>query len=219
MIGRARSCIGRLVAVVVLVAAAWAGWRWGPAVFPTLERWLGRDEVAGLESPDASPELADATLDRLERFRAGEGPAVIALGDAELSSVVRYALPGLVPPGVDRPSIRLSDGRVLLTARVAVEAFPDLPALDQVLGLLPDSVDILMDGTLAAWGRENLTLTIHRMEASGIPLPERMIPRVLTAMGRRDREGLAPSAMVVPLPEGLSSAYVRRDSLVLVADR
>ena len=207
------------MAVVVLVAAAYAGWRWGPAVFPTVERWLGRDEVAGLEVTDASPELADATLDRLERFRAGEGPPVLALGDAELSSLVRYALPGLVPPGVERPSVRLVDGRVLLTARVAVNAFPDLPALDQVLGLLPDTVDLLMDGTLGAWGRENLALTIHRVEASGIPLPDRMIPRVLAAMGRRDREGLPPDAMVVPLPEGLASASVRSDSLVLVADR
>lgn len=219
MIGRARSCLGRGLALVVLLAAAYAGWRWGPAVFPTVERWLGLDDVAGYESPAASPELAEATLDRLERFRAGDGPAVLSLGDAELSSVVRYALPGLVPPGVDRPAVRLVDGRVLLLARVAVGAFPDLPALDQVLGILPDSVDILMEGTLGSWGRENLALTVHRVEASRIPLPSRMIPDVLNALGRREREGLAPESMLIPLPEGLASAYVQRDSLVLVADR
>lgn len=217
MIGRARSCIGRLVAVVLLVSAAYVGWRWGPAVFPTVERWLGRGDVA--EASTASPELADATLDRLERFRAGDGPAVISLGEAELSSMVRYALPGLVPPGVDRPSVGLSEGRVLLTARVAVEAFPDLPSLDQVVGLLPDTVDVLMEGTLTPWGRENLALTVRRVEAAGIPLPERLIPRILRAFGRPDRDGLAPNAMLVPLPEGLASAYVMRDSLYLVADR
>lgn len=218
MIGRARSCVGRLVALAVLLVAVWAGWTWGPTLLPVVEGWLGRAE-AGRSGPEPSPELADATLDRLERFRAGEGPPVLALGEAELSSMLRYALPGLVPPGVDRPEVRLEDGRILLSARVAVEAFPELPALDQVVGLLPDTVTILMEGTLGAWGRENLALTVHRMEASRIPLPDRMIPEVLRALGRRDREGLGPQSMVIPLPEGLASAHVQRDSLVLVADR
>lgn len=218
MIGRARSCIGRLVAIAVVVVAAWAGLRWGPVLLPVVEDWLGRAE-AGRDGPAPSPELADATLDRLERFRAGEGPPVLALGEAELSSMMRYALPGLVPPGVDRPGVRMDDGRIFLSARVAVDAFPDLPALDQVLGLLPDTVDIVMEGTLGAWGRENLALSIHRVEASRIPLPGRMIPEVLRALGRRDREGLAPQSMVIPLPEGLASAHVQGDSLFLVADR
>ena len=211
-----RSRLVRILVLAAVLVAAWAAWAWGPSI---VERWTGRDRVAGLEEPGLSADLADETLDRLERLRAGEGPDRLALGAAELSSVVRFALPGLVPPGVERPTVRMAEGNVVLTARVAVEAFPELPSLDQVVGLLPDSVDILMEGSLSPWGRENLALRIHRLEASGIPVPGRMIPDVLEALGRRDREGLSPQSMLIPLPDGLSSAFVERDSLVLVADR
>ncbi len=206
--------------MVVLAALAFAAWRWGPDAVPQVEAWLGRGSTtreAG--TPPPSPELAETTLDRLERFRAGKGPDVLRLGDTELSSMIRFALPGLVPPGVDAPTVHLHEGRVSLSARVAVDAFPDLPALDKITGLLPDTVDLVMEGTLGPWGKENLALTIDHLEASRIPLPNRLIPQVLKALGRKPREGLPADALVVPLPEGLASAYILKDSLVLVADR
>lgn len=216
-----KSCLGRIVGVVLLVGAAWVGWKWGPAVFPHVERWLGVEESGPVAEGEVqpSPEIAEETLDRFERLRSGEGGERLALGDAELSSVVRYALPGVVPAGVDQPMIRVRDHHIELSARVATEAIPDRPALREVIGFLPDTVDIRMRGSILPFDQRFLALHIDQIYASRIPLPDRFIPQILEALGRQDRVGLPPEALVVPLPDGLRSAFLTQDSLVLLADR
>ncbi len=214
------------VAVVALLGAAYAGFRWGPMVFPQLEGFVGwagervSDAVSeAVTETEPTPELADATLDRFERFRNGEGPDRISLGGAELSAVVRHALPGIIPPGVDQPTVALADGRVRLSARVALDAFPRLPALDDVLGLLPDTVLIELEGTLVPHDRRHLALLVDRVEAARIPIPRRFVGEILAGFGREAPEGFSPEALSVPLPDGLQSVYVQRDSLVLQAAR
>ena len=59
---------------------------------------------------------------------------------------------------------------------------------------------------------------MERVEAARIPLPERMVPGILAALGRKDREGLPSDAMVIPLPEGIGGAYVENEQLILVAE-
>ena len=66
--------IRKFVWLVVLVLVAYAGFRWGPLEFPAGERALGLGEPVWGPAPEGtapvqpSPELADATLDRFERF-------------------------------------------------------------------------------------------------------------------------------------------------------
>jgi hypothetical protein len=86
------------------------------------------------------------------------------------------------------------------------------------VALLPDTVPISIQGTLAPFGVRQAALHIDRIEASRIPLPTRYIPEVLAALGRVPADGLPSNALLVPLPSGLSAAYVLRDSLVLVAN-
>lgn len=210
MLGCLRSCVGKTALLVLLAGAAYAGWRWGP-----VQSWLGGTG----EEVEASPELAEATLDRYEAFQAGTGPDRLSVGGAELASVLRFSLPGLLPPGVSEPSVELEDGRVRVSARVAVAQVPRLRDLDEVVGLLPDTVTLAMRGTLTPLDGPGVALVVEEVTAARIPVPRRMIPDILTALGRTDRPGLPPDAMVVPLPEGLRSAYILRDSLILVADR
>ena len=213
----------KLVGLVVLILVAYVGYRWGPAVFPSFERAMGlaADSTAApaVELPQPSPELAEATLDRFEAFRAGTGEERMALGGTELTSVIRYALPGIIPPGVADPTVQLADGRVHLTARVAVEAFPKLPRLDEIVGLLPDTVLLAMDGTLVALDQAFLSLMVDRVEAARIPLPRRMVSDVLRGLGREGPASLPKDALAVPVPDGVASVFVQGDSLVLVAKR
>jgi hypothetical protein len=214
--------VKKLVILATLVVAAYAGFRWGPMVFPRLERALGVDseqptEEAAVTQPSA--ELADRTLERFERFRRGEAGDRLALSGLELSSVIRYALPGIVPPGVDEPTVDLDRGRVRLSARVAIAAFPRLPDLDQVVGILPDTVRVEMEGSLVPLDQGHLSLLVDRIEAARIPLPRRMIPRILEGLGQERRASLPDDALAVPLPDGLQAAFVQRDSLVLIAKR
>jgi hypothetical protein len=194
------------------LAAAAGGW----LLWPRAAAQLGMpEEPIGLA---ISPQLAEATLDRVEGLRGADGGHLV-LGDAELSSVVRYALPGILPPGVTEPAVEIEDGVVALGARVAVGAFPDLPALGDVVGILPDTVTVRVEGKLQRYGKESMAFFVSQVEAARIPLPDRLIPQVLAALGRKEVKGLPENALHIPMPGGLDSVYVARDSLVLVADR
>ena len=202
-----------LLALGTVVAGAWLLWA------RVTTRMTSRFVAAPVAASAVSADLAEAALDRFEAFRAGLAGERLAMSDAELSSMVRYAIPGILPPGVSEPEVTLEGGSLTLSARVAIEAFPDLPALDQVVGILPDPVPVRMEGELAPFGKESVTFRVGHIEAARIPLPARLIPRVLSALGRRHRDGLPRDALHLPLPSGLSSVYVSGDSLVLVVER
>jgi len=219
MFGLVKGCIGKIVTLIVLFAVAYAGWRWGPAVFPHLERWFGLGHAA-VVAPTAAPtaEIADETLDRFERFRSGDDGNRMSLGGLELTSVIRYALPGLLPPGVVEPRVTLADGKVELSARVASEAFPKLPDLKQVTELLPDTVLVQIRGSLVPLDQNHLALVVDRVRIARVPLPRRLVPQVLDGLGRQKRDGAGEDALSVPLPDGLDTAFVERDSLVLTLE-
>jgi hypothetical protein len=217
--------IKKLLALVILVLTAYAGFRWGPMVFPSVERalglgeplWVAASEGSGPGQPSA--EIADATLDRFERFRRGDGDPRLVLGGNELSSIVRYALPGLIPPGVSDPTVVLDQGRVHISARVAVEAFPRMPQMEQVLGMLPDTVSIEVSGVLTPLDQRFMALMVDRVEASKIPVPRRLVGEILAGLGRGGPASLPEDALAVPIPDGIESLSVQMDSLVLIARR
>jgi hypothetical protein len=202
----------------LLVLAALAGWRWGPEVFPRVQGWFAEEEEMVEVLP--SPELAEATLDRFERFRRGESGDQLSLSAAEVVSVIRYSAPGMVPGGVSDLVVEFRDGVVTLTARISVEAFPGLPTLDEILGFLPDTVSISVEGALAPLNKGGVALIVHSLRASFIPvpLPDGMTPKILTALGRRGTDGLPEDALGFPLPDRVRSAHVLRDRLILVRD-
>ena len=216
--GCLKGCLGRAWLLGLLVAAAFAGWRWGPAVFPRVQGWFSEEEEAVEVLP--SPELAEAALARFERFLLGEGGDQLSLSATEVASVIRYAVPGMIPGGVSDPGVEFRDGVVTLTARIAVEAFPGLPTLDGILGFLPDTVPISVEGALAPLNQDGVALIVHGVRATFIPvpLPDGMTSRILTALGRRSTDGLAQDALAFPLPDGVGSAHVLRDRLILVRD-
>jgi hypothetical protein len=212
-----RGCFGSIVMIGLLIVAAYGGWRWGAPVFERFERWTGRapDESA----PAVSQELADVTLRRFESFRRGDGGDRLSLGSAEVESVLRFGVPGLVPASIAEPRVQFSDGSVQVTGNLAVEAVSDLPDLGGVLGFLPDTLEVAIEGTLVPFDNTHAALVVHRIQAMRIPLPDRMIPEFLWAFGRDRDSEMSQDAMPVPLPEGIESAYILRDSLVLVHRR
>jgi len=217
-LGCLKGCLGRVWLLGLLVAAAFAGWRWGPSVVPGVGGWFAEEEATVEVVPP--PELAEAALDRFERFRNGESGNQLSLSAAEVVSVMRYSAPGMVPLGVSNPVVEFENGVVSLRARIAVEAFPGLPTLDGILGFLPDTVSIAVEGALSPLDDDGVALIVHAVRASFIPvlLPDGMTPKILTALGRRYVEGLPEDALAFPLPDGVRSAHVLRDRLILVRD-
>lgn len=216
MATRTAGCVSAPLAVAAVLIAAFAGWRWGDRVFPRVESWIGVEAEAEARS-DVTPDVAQRAVEKVDALREREEPSELALGGDEVASVLRYAAPGVLPAGVAPPEIELADGGMTVSTRVAVDAFPPVPELERVLGILPDTVPVRIDGSLMPFGDEGAALVVHRIRVSGLPLPRRLTPRVLELLGRRSEPGLPPEAMTVPLPRGLRTAYIHSDSLILVA--
>lgn len=215
MSGCLKKIVGKAVGLILLVAAAYAGWQWGPEVFPKIHGWLG---LTGGESAGelvATPELADSVMFLVQGFRDGDGPEQVVLGGSELTSILRYSVPGLIPDGVSGTEVSLSEGRVQVQARVALVSFPDLPDLGPIIGMLPDTLDVGLEASLMPFGDRKAALLVHSLKAARIPLPGRLIPEILQAMGRTNEPGLPPEALLISLPPGLGSAYILTDSLIL----
>ena len=209
----------KTLSAVLLILAAYAGFRWGPAVFPNIEMALGIDPaVPTVPKAEATPELAAQTLDLFEQFRVGETGDRLMLGGTELSAVVRHSLPGVIPRGVVEPTIELRRGQIHVSARVAVDMFPDLPRLDEIIGLLPDTIPLEIRGSLVPLDQRHMALLVDRVQAARVPLPMRLVTEVLRAFGRSQPANLPDDALEIPLPDGLRSVFVQRDSLVMLAD-
>ena len=211
--------VGQLLGLAMLVVAAWAGWRWGDAVFPRLEAWVGVDEAPALEVEDAeiSEEVAVRTRQRVEAFLAGDSEE-LALTGPEVTSLLRYG-PEVAPSGLHEPAVWFNEGQAQASARVALSDFPALPDLGPAAGMLPDTVSLEIEGSVMGYGEGEAAVVTTAASVAGVPLPRRLIPEVLGAMGRVDRPGLPREAIAVALPPGVASAHVSGDRLILLAQR
>jgi len=209
----------KLALLFFLIPAAYAGFKWGPAVFPMIERFLVLDPVKGsIKQAQPSAALSDLTLNRFEKLRWGELGDSLVLGDVELSSVARYAVPGIIPPGLLEPMVELQGERVGLSALVLLDAFPGLPRLDEIVGFLPDTITVEMQGVLVPLDDDHLSLIIDRLWMAKIPIPSSLIPAILTGFGREGPRALPRDALLVPKPDGIESVFIRADSLILLVD-
>jgi hypothetical protein len=210
--------VRRVVDLVVLILVAYGGWKWGGLVFPGLEARLGVGAAPAIvvEGVEPSEELGDAALRRIEDFLEG-GEDELALSGAELTSVLRYGRQDLVPAGLHELHVRLEQGRAHAAADVSLSQFPALAELGPVTGILPDPVTLELQGSVMGFGDHSAALVVQGIAVAGVPLPRGLIPEVVRALREIDRPGLPDEALVVGLPEGIASAHVVGDRLVLVA--
>jgi hypothetical protein len=202
----------RIVALVIILAI-------GVGVFLYRERLRTAWHDLRGTSPHAaepSPEMADLAERKLEELRDGTR-SYAALSAVELESLLRYRYPGVLPGFLDSPSVELNGERMRLRARVPVDKLPDVEGLGPAAAFLPDTTELTVSGRLLPLQPGRVAFAIDDVSAQRFPLPRRLVPGALQRLGRRDEPGLPADAMALPLPPGASTAYVRRDSLVLLA--
>ena len=202
--------------LVFLIPAIYAGFKWG---LPSINGFLDSSPCEGCgEDGQPSVSLSDLTMDRFERLRWGESDDKLVLASVEVSSVVRYAVPGIIPLGLLEPRVEFEEEQVRLSAFVIAEKFPGLLKLDEIIGLLPDTIAVEMQGMIAPLDQGHFSLIINRLWMAKIPIPSSLIPAILTAFGREGRRALPRNALLIPKPDGIESAFVRADSLFLLAN-
>lgn len=210
-----RSAGGRAGRVLILVLLAA-----GAAVV-----WLARDELAdfwaGLrgDSTEVSPELAARADDKLASLGEEAGPASVALNESELQSLIEYRWAGFLPADVADPRVGVSDGRVSLRANVATARFGEVSELREIVAFLPDTTSLHAVGSFVPLDSGRVALQVHELGAASIPVPRQLIPRVLSRFRGSGGPGVAPNAVAVPLPPGISNVFVSGDSVVFVASR
>lgn len=211
MLRAARGCLGRLVVLLVVAALAAVA-------------WVHRDDLLGLVdrargAGGTSPELAAQADEKLAALGDEDGVTRVALDQAELQSLIDYRWAGFLPPDVVNPRVGLEDGHVTLQAGVATARFGRVAELKEIIAFLPDTTDLRAVGTFVPLDSAHVALEVHELGAASIPVPGRLIPTVLSRFRRSDAPGLAPNAVAVPLPPGISNVFVSGDSLVFVASR
>ncbi len=211
MFQRLGGCLNRLLALALLVSVTAVAWVYRAELGRAWRDLTGRTAAA-----EVSPALAESAQIRLDDARAGRGPERVSLTQSELQSLLRYRWSDSLPAWVAVPTVELMDGRIRLGAAVPTRIFGALRELDEIASFLPDTADMAATGQFVPLTAGYVALEIHEITAARIPLPKRVIPAILNGVGRRATPGLAPDAVAVPLPPGITTAFVSGDSLVFI---
>ena len=208
-----RRLAARICVAAALILAAYGGWKWGDGLFPRVESRLG----IGLAGDEVTPELAGATMAKIEAFR-DSGVAELRLGSVEVSSVLRYTIPGLLPDGVVDAQVAFDEDRLQTEAGILPGRMelPEIAGWVGIAEMLPDTVPVSVSGSLTRFGERRSILLIQGIHVQGVPVPETAFPEILEALGRAEVSGLPASAILMPQVAGVGTAFIRDGALVLV---
>jgi len=205
-------CLRRVLMLMIVLVVAALAWWYREAISDAWREARGLRE----EQPMPSEALADAAAARIDSLTAGTLERA-AFTQVELQSLLQYRYAGIMPAFVDSARVELAGERIKLSGRLPLDRLPSDGALGEVTALLPDTSEITLTGTLLPLERNRVALGVDQVTASRVPLPRRIVPAALDRLGRTDEPGLPPDAIALRLPPGVSSAYIRNDSLVLNA--
>ncbi len=199
---RRRGGVVGLLAIVAVVALA---------------AWFFRDRIPGLGrraevATNVSPEAAAQAQEKLARMR--EDGDTVHLTDVEFTSLLRYDLAGLTGPLRD-PSVDFVDNTLKLTGNVPKDLLPQSPELDRARRFLPDTVAVMVSGSLRPLRSGHGALNVQEVAVAGFPVPASYYPMALERLGRRPEAGAEPNEFPFTLPPGIASAEVAGGALVL----
>jgi hypothetical protein len=204
-------CARRIVMLVIVLLVVGSGWFFRDSL---RAKWRTLRGVP--PEPEPSAELAETARGKIAALQDGSSGQA-ALSAAELESLLLFEYRGLLPAFLDSPQVEMHDDQLQLRARVPIDKLPRMDGLGEAASFLPDTADIMVAGKLIPLDSGRVAFGVDEVTAARFPVPGRMVPRALQQMGRRDEPGLPADAMPMHLPNGVAAAYIRRDSLFLLA--
>jgi hypothetical protein len=170
-----------------------------------------RDDPIATEVSLAAAESAEEKLERLISDNEE-----VRLSAVELTSLFHYR-PEAWKLGLPllEPSAAMMADTLVISGRVQTSSLPSQPILVRVRMFLPDTADVKVAGTVSSIGRDKTVLNVLNVEVAGMPVPTRLIA---DAIGHLDSGlgGQSESAVLLPLPDGISAARVERGELLLI---
>ena len=180
--------------------------------------WFFRDRIPGLggggsvAATRVSPEAAAQAQEKLARMRRDRD--TVHLTDVEFTSLLRYDLAGLTGPLRD-PAVDFVDNTLKLTGNVPKDLLPNSPELAQASRFLPDTVEVMVAGSLRPLRAGRGALNVQDVAVARFPVPASYYPMALERLGRRPEAGAEPNEFPFTLPPGIASAEVVGGALVL----
>jgi hypothetical protein len=204
-------CMRRVFLLVVLLVALAAAWLFRDRIRTAWHDLRGTEQVAA----QPSEALAGDAERKLESLRGGSA-ATVSLSALELESLLLFRYRGVLPAFLDSPRVELAGDQLRLRALVPIDNLPRIEDLE-LASLMPDTTELMIAGKLLPLDSGRVAFGVDRVSAARVPLPQRLVAPALERLGRRDEPGLPRDAIALPLPQGAAAAYIRRDSLVLLA--
>jgi hypothetical protein len=207
-------CLRRAVAAVLFLAILAGAYVFRDRL---VLAWHDLRGTQGASGAQPSAELAAGAEAKLVALRDGSSGSV-TLAAVELESLLLFRYQGALPGFLGNPGVEFQGDRLRLRARVPVDKLPNVDGLGEAAAFLPDTTELAVTGRLLPLQNGRVAFAIEDVSAQRFPLPRRLIPGALDRLGRRDEPGLPRDAMALLLPPGIGTAYIRGDSLVLVAN-
>lgn len=204
-------CLRRVVLLMLLLVVAAGAWLFRDRITNAWHELRGT--APAVEEP--SEQLAGRAERKLDRLRDGSAPSA-SLSSAELESLLLYRYPGMLPAFLGSPDLEMGDDQLQLRARIPIDKLPRVEGFE-VAAFMPDTTDVDVTGRLLPLDDGRVAFAVDRVSAASVPMPSRLVSPALERLGRRDEPGLPRDAIALPLPPGVAAAYIRRDSLVLLA--
>ncbi len=207
-----------MLVLALLGGAAFGVWRWAPLSLPgpNVSRLNGSSDV---RTQEITPERAAEAEARIRAFRTSEA-SELRLDADDVSALLRYSLADMLPEGVLSPRVALDLSQVEIQAEVVPGALASLFATHPVLAgasvLFPDTVAMLVRGSLASLGARGSMFVVEAIEVEGLPIPEALYADILVALGRERAPEVPPGAVVLPAVDGIGGAHVADGNLVLL---
>lgn len=191
---------GMVALILVLAGGAW---------------WWMQSQDSVPDAAGVSPETAAVAEGKLRTLEDGSGDSV-TLSAPEVTSLIRYRAPAWVRNTVVAPAVQLEGDTVRMTGLLPTDRLPSDPQIDQMRMLLPDSARLDVVGVVFVLAGGETALELVDVQLAGIPIPARYYPEILRRLNQPDTPGLPEDAVLLPLPEGVSSVRVRDGELILI---
>jgi hypothetical protein len=209
---RLMGCLGRLLALALLVILGALAWMRGPELW----KWVrGGDESPAGQTGDATADEALAAAVAARYVRAvEEDSASVSFSARELEAVLRYRLADRLPRGATNPTVRIASGELVLAADFPRDSIPLPSELERVRRILPRQIPIELRGVILST-ESGPVLVVQRVHLVGLAVPRRISNRVVEHLGGGEGGTLPSSALPIRLPHEARGAYIDGDRLVL----
>ncbi len=201
-------CLGRLVALILMVLLLAAGWLYRTEITRFVRGVVDPMSVVrrtGTPSPEAL-----ASAERKVIQLVAERPDSVLLTASELASLVVQGSELLGVRGMDSVSIELGDRSIRVRAVVDTDQLPDQmrAALPGVLG---GREEVIAEGEIVPARPGTAEWRLERVIVRGLPLPADVVARILGRVTGRESDG----RLLIGMPPEIAGFRVRPEGVAI----